>query len=363
MPVSLPGVPFQARSNVPDLVGAISRGFTAGFQPRKQSEELLQSMLANKIQGAKAKLAPQMEQANLNHLLAQTQGLGDEHSLRGLRQQLLQQQVNQALYEQQLNQSLFGGGAQSTNVNPWQVQTDSSSFVPSLKDNISNGMSLPQLPQTSDQQSNIVNPGNASMYHLDELYNSDPRARQALEKRGFKQTQTTKYDPKTGMTTVLTTSPSGKVTLTSTGGTLGQGGIPLTNAVKTQQQNIITNVPKAVRLIDSIISKPSPIELPGYRKGARKAHDALVKEAAETYAKAKGWPNTISSIHDAEQILGRGMMESDSDYRERLVELQNELNRNVEDANNTLYPNKKGSQSNSGVIEYVRVNGRLVPKQ
>lgn len=370
MPFNLAQVPGSRLSaadmGVPDYAGALSRGFTLGNQPKKQSEELLASMLENKIKGAKARFAPQMEEAHLNHLLASTTGLGDEHGMAGLRKMLLQSQVNDALYNQNLGQSLFGGGSPNTATesnNPFQ--SSGGSVVPSLHENISNGIAPPaSSAQLNDNQNeSVVNQGNPNLYHLDQAYNSDPRARRYLEGKGYKQTQTTKYDPRTGSTSVITTSPGGKVTLTTTAGAGGPGVIPLTNAMKTQQQNIITNVPKASRLIDAIKIKPSPVEFPFYRKGARKEHASLVKEAAETYAKAKGWPNTGESIKAAEQIIERGVMESDSDYRARLAELQKELDRNVEDAQMTLYPNRQPtSDASANVIEYVRKNGRLVPK-
>lgn len=77
MPFNLPQVPggrlTAADMGVPDYAGSLSRGFALGMQPSKQAESLLSTMLANKIQGVKAKFAPQMEQANLENILGQNQ--------------------------------------------------------------------------------------------------------------------------------------------------------------------------------------------------------------------------------------------------------------------------------------------------
>ena len=79
----------------PDIGKTMEQGQERAIKPREQAEELVKTMLANKVQGAKAKYAQQMEEANLNHILAQTTGLGDTHGMAGLNRQLLQQKVNQ----------------------------------------------------------------------------------------------------------------------------------------------------------------------------------------------------------------------------------------------------------------------------
>ena len=81
-----------------------------------------------------------------------------------------------------------------------------------------------------------------------------------------------------------------------------------TAAVKTLHENIIQLSPKATKAIDELIRLPSPVEVPGvpvYRPGARAAHTKAVTAAAENYAKAKGWPNTVGSLKKAEEILKR----------------------------------------------------------
>lgn len=125
------------------------------------------------------------------------------------------------------------------------------------------------------------------------------------------------------------------------------GEIPLTNAMKTQMQNIISGVPKVKVKIDSLIKAQSPTALLGYKSSSKAVHNALVKETAETYAKAKGWPNTNESIKAAAEILDRHTFESDSAYRERLKSLKKSLDNDFNDAKGTLHPKAIGKQQQS----------------
>ncbi len=117
MAFSIPNGAFQLQSTEPDVLSALHKGITGSMKPRAQAEELVKSMLANKIQGAKAKYAQQMEQANLNHILAQTPGLGDEHGMAGLRRQKLQRDLDpdaQADYIKRLSEAYSKIGGTST---------------------------------------------------------------------------------------------------------------------------------------------------------------------------------------------------------------------------------------------------------
>ncbi len=138
-------------------------------------------------------------------------------------------------------------------------------------------------------------------------------------------------------------------------------------AIKTLHENIIHLSPKAVDAIQKIIDKPSPLEPWGFgaiKSGQKAAHNKAVTAAAENYSKAKGWPNTKGSIEKAESILQRGKFETDFDYRTRLKEYQDELKEGMQTSNQFLHPNKQleTPKSNDHVVEYIRVNGKLVPK-
>lgn len=141
----------------------------------------------------------------------------------------------------------------------------------------------------------------------------------------------------------------------------------LPGAIKTLHENIIHLSPKAIDAVQHIIDIPSPFEpwgLGAVQAGQKAAHNKAVTAAAENYAKAKGWPNTKGSIEKAESILQRGKFETDFDYRKRLREYQDELRAGIMSSNQFLHPNKEVSEikPENNVIEYVRINGKLVPK-
>ena len=141
-------------------------------------------------------------------------------------------------------------------------------------------------------------------------------------------------------------------------------------AIKTLHENIIHLSPKADAAIEHIINMPSPLEPYGLgfiKSGQKAAHNKAVTAAAENYSKAKGWPNTKGSIEKAESILQRGEYETDYDYRKRLKEYQQELMQGIKMSNDFLHPNKEQVEiepiSDGNIVEYVRINGKLVPKR
>lgn len=117
-------------------------------------------------------------------------------------------------------------------------------------------------------------------------------------------------------------------------------------AIKTLHENIIHLSPKAVKAIQHIIDIPSPFEpwgLGAVQSGQKAAHNKAVTAAAENYSKAKGWPNTKGSLEKAESILQRGNYETDSDYRKRLREYQDELKEGIQTSSEFLHPGKQVS--------------------
>ncbi len=120
-------------------------------------------------------------------------------------------------------------------------------------------------------------------------------------------------------------------------------------------------MPKVKAYINEIIKAPSPTSLQGVSwnpKGLAK-HNSLVTSAAESYAKAKGWPNTKASIEAARQILDRGTLETDSDYHKRLEEMKDILDSDVIEAKETLgntTPHANEEKKINGVL-YKKING------
>ena len=88
--------PTPEQMGVPDYVGSMYKGMKAGYEPARQSEELLGAMLQNRINQAKAKYAEKNELANLQHTLAGTANIGADTALMPYRKKLLEAQFMQA---------------------------------------------------------------------------------------------------------------------------------------------------------------------------------------------------------------------------------------------------------------------------
>lgn len=337
MAFSIPNGAFKLQGTEPDYGAAIDTGIQRGLKPKQYAEQLVSAMLANKVKGVEAKYAPQRQEAELNHLLAQTQGLGDEHGLRGLRQQLLQQQINSGNFEANLNNSLFGEMSNTKNTN------NANDYV---THSFENG-------ESSTNSKQVVNEGNPSLYKIDELYEKSPQYRKALEKRGFKQTQVTKYDPKTGVTSVITTSPSGKVTLSSAGVKSSNGTNPLTTPTRTKLQIQKQAIPQLKNLIKELKESVAPFEpqLPWglgtlYYPGQRAKYHGLVNTAKDLFVKAKGLNVTDKSLETGEKVLSRGTNETNADYHKRLDALDAALDEDENDINQSLSQGISTKKSN-----------------
>lgn len=377
------------------------------YKPKNMAEALLASQLQNKINKPKADDASNWYQAELKNMQATT-GLNSANA-----QKIMQSYAQ----EKWLNDMLNNGGNPSHQQNQPSPQPGMPNQQPSPIDNSNNpnvsydgpgpnygaptarntfpnrfgkrpdeasqqpwvngvnnmpqpGQPAPQqiTPQvqqvSAGPQEQVLTPGNSQQEYLNKMWDEMPGARKALEARGIKKTTVAKVDPRTGLTSIMTTYPNGKITVQNSIGENGK--MPLTNAVKTLNQNIIGQAPKAIKAIQAIKKAPSPFEIPyvPYFKGERKQHYSLTQSAAETYAKAKGWPNTGESIKAAYQILDRGTGESDHDYHQRLDTLQEQLKDDVKTSQDILdnKPSAQQETSQGKTIEYVLKNGRYVPK-
>lgn len=331
----------------PDYHQALMRGFQGAQQaaetvakPQNLAAKLLEMQLKNKHDSIINQYLDRSENARIGATESNT-------GMDPLRRQLLQQQISKGQYDQDLQKQLMD----AFNAPPEDIpqSVDNAAEGPGVAASASArdtfpgrfGGSKPSSPESVDES--IVNEGNPNLYKIDQMYNSSPLMKKMLEGQGYKQTQVAKYDPKTGSTSIVTTSPSGKVTVRVNKGA-GQAAIPLTNAIKTQMQNIISGVPKVDKKIDALIAAPSPVEIIGNKPSERAAHTSLVLETAESYAKAKGWPNTNESIKAAAKILDRHTFESDKAYRKRLEELKVSLRNDLQAAKQTLNPNEQPNE-------------------
>lgn len=297
----------------PDLASAISKGLKTGFEPAATSSDLLNKMLRAKMTEPYARRADEWFNAELQNKLSGNQ----------LDTLKIQEMLMNLKDRQSFNDALTSG--------PGKIPGTGHPAGINEESNISD-----------TNEPNIISPGDPNAYHLDEMWDN-PLHRKMLKLKGYDKKEQVKYDPSTGLSSVITTYPSGKVTVTQN----GQTGIeaPLTNAQKTQHQNVVNNIPKTTKKIEEIIASPSPLEVPGFRSNEQAAHQSLVKSAAETYAKTKGWPNTNESIRAAQTILGRHLFESDEAYRIRLRKELESLKEDSEISRQILKTGKVWSNS------------------
>lgn len=191
----------------------------------------------------------------------------------------------------------------------------------------------------------VVAKGQPQLAGIDAMYENNPLSRAFLEKKGYKKTQEIKFDNKTGKTTIITTYPSGKVTVqaSSGGGTTGDG-MPLTNKMVSKHQGIIAAVDNAVPIIEEILKKPTTFTgkvqqyprssgllpgmgwLPGFGSESTK-YEALVSSALDSLVGAYGLPSTNEGIETVKKQLLIGHNETDAAYKRRLRDLVKDLRR------------------------------------
>ena len=367
-----------------DYADALKKGFEnykglheAANTPKRLSEALLAQQLQNKINQPKAEDA----QGWYN---MQKKALGDTHGLSGLNLQLLQQKIAQGKYEQDLNNQLFGNG----NKTPPSDEADNS-IIPSGTDNSGNAGVTAGGPganygaptaantfpgrtgrPTASQQAEGIEPpayaknmanslnapavqaiGNPNMYHVDELIDSDPRAAAALKKRGYEKKVTPHYDAKTGLTSVVTQYPSGKVTVqTSKPADSGYGA--LTSANITKANDAIMGVTNVMPTIDKLISLADKGEIPGqvvgkyFKTDQQATYNSLSNMSGDTLAKALGFPSTDKGMDAALASIRRADGESDKHYADRLKDYRKDMMERLKNSKQFLRKGVSTSDSN-----------------
>lgn len=228
----------------------------------------------------------------------------------------------------------FGGG--NVPVAPMSPPTQPATVAPKEPES--------EFPET------VISKGSPHLAGVDQLYENSPGSRPFLEKRGYKKTQEIKFDNKSGKTTILTTYPSGTVTMKVIGGAAlsGGDGIPLTNKIISGHQEKIAAIDNAVPVIKEIIDQkgfqayPRSFGMglvPGWM-GQSATYNALVKSALDTLIKAYGLPSTNEGISTVQDQLLINHGETNGHYRSRLKNLLKDLERRKE------YSQKEVKRSN-----------------
>lgn len=217
-----------------------------------------------------------------------------------------------------------------------------------------NQMNESQIPVKQELQETVITPGSRHLYGIDQMYDSNPLSRVFLEKKGYKKSQQVKFDNKTGKTSIITTYPSGKVTVQTTSSTSGEEGIPLTNKLISRNQGVIAGVDNAIPVIQDIINlsdtnnidqknksikdksilsggSPYPVWSISSESGERQAkYDGLVNQALDSLMSAFGMPQTNEGLNSVKKQLQIRWNESDKAYVRRLKELIKDLEKRKE---------------------------------
>lgn len=197
------------------------------------------------------------------------------------------------------------------------------SYIPSVKPS-----------QTFDKKDNvsaaniqIISPGSENLYKLDQMYDANPVSRSFLEKKGFKKTQSVKFDPKTGVSAVITTWPSKKITIeTLGGGNVNKDASPLTEASKTSSQSVIGAVTTAIPLIDKLINFETPVKGFSFLSPDKSAqYESITNQLSDQLLTALKLPKTNESLELVKSMTKRHFMESDEAYHIRMKDLKSDL--------------------------------------
>ena len=332
----------QEAGGQPDYMNALQKGLKSSqmaaetvMKPQNLSEALLQAQLKNAHDRTINKYLPRSEEARIGSQEASGAATRSNTSMDDLRRQLLQQGVSKGEADRVLRQQMI------------DAFNNLGMSAPSVDGGAPSEQSMPEQ--------SIVNQGNPNLYKIDEMYNSNPLMRKMLEGQGYKQTQVTKFDPKTGTTSVITTSPSGKVTVHSSGVPGKEtGGTPLTTKTISTLQLQKQAIPQLKKVIDDLIAAPSPFEpnLPFgagkiYYANDRAKHKSLVDLGKDLFVKAKGINATDKTLETAGNNLDRGDDETDKAYHKRLLTFKATLDNDEQDVDKALGINKKQSGSQS----------------
>ena len=186
----------------------------------------------------------------------------------------------------------------------------------------------PQAPQHPADVEQVITEGNPRLAAIDQLYDTNPLSREFLEKKGFKKKTEIKFNQKTGMTSVLTTLPSGRVTLKQVGDPKRDDGIPLTSNQITKHQNVVSSVDNVLPVLDKIkkLQDTPRWVVPFVGSGNEQAvYDGLVNQALDSLMGAFGMPKTDSGMKSVLEQVQIGHFESQAAYKKRIQSLIEDL--------------------------------------
>jgi hypothetical protein len=339
----------QATGN-PSYFDALMRGLQGAQEvaktvntPRQLSENYLATTLANRMNRPMAEGAQLAFDTDIDYKKAQT----------GLHHAQLEKYLNEIQTNKAFNDALSGGNQPGYTPNGFDNSGSNVSYEgpgpsksSSAKDTFPGrfASAQPQPQQQPPQQHAIIlQQGDPSKEYINNMYDTNPNFRKALEAKGYKKTTSVKVDQKTGASTVITQWPNGKIeSTTTTPVNADKEYAELTSAAKSKALAGIIGIDNALPIIDELIELTKKRKVPGqyfgkyFSPNEQVSYESLVNQSGETLANALGYPTTDTGQARAVHSVARGNGERDDHYIERLESLKTELGKRKERNKNTL---------------------------
>lgn len=272
------------------------------------------AQLMNALRQSQLKYADPEAQARLGLLASQQQ------SAAANAQRILAQLEQEKAFRDMFSQAT--GGGQAAGLAPGQQGISGEAQFPGAQASAAQQAAKAQAPSNAV----VASAGNPSMYNVDQLYDQNPLSRAFLEKQGFKKTQSIQRDPATGATNVITTFPSGKVTIQESPKVESEFSAP-TRSTISDNQAILRGIDNTIPVIDKLKKMEAPSAVFGsYTSPTKMAeYNAMTGAVTDTLVSAMGLPKTNESISLVKQMITRQKGESQEGYKQRLDKLREEL--------------------------------------
>jgi len=335
MPISLPDfLKMSVESEVPDIFGDLLKGYQISQEPRRMRDEAMQRELANQMMQMQNEFYPQVQQQNLDigdvnlqsgrlNLDALPGQLSDEASLRSMNMD--QMRTNNPLQTMLLNAQIQAQQAAAKKSN---FQSDPQAQMKYIKDiltalggdNKSGTGKAPDFSGMTPLQQSIIEKATGLKLKAPQQ-TPEQKEKSALDL--FEKKEKIKSDNQRN---------KDLTELTPTERTRYQAVVREVNSISPVMSDLVKNGGEAITK-------------------AKTANDlkylGKVKRIADVYMKAKGWPNTNEARNDAIELFKRGAGESNSAYKSRMKELEDELMHEVSLAEGALGTGRVESSSKS----------------
>lgn len=184
-------------------------------------------------------------------------------------------------------------------------------------------------PQTEAPNEQVLDKGLPHLYGVDQMWDNNPISQEFLKKKGFSKEVKREKDKKTGIETIYTKYPSGRMTKTEIVPEVKKEdldkGIPLTTQVLNKTVSQVKGTDAIIPYIDELIDMGEKGQLPHTYWAPTNAHATYIRtatEALDKYLTAAGLNQTDMSAQSIKEILFRSFNESTDHYINELKKLK-----------------------------------------